>query len=314
MFAIPFFLFICSNPFTWPLMIPYLLHVIYSSAAVDGRLRYRSKYFRALPFWTWFAEYFPAQLHKTHDLPPTRKYIFGYHPHGIISHGAFVAFATEALGFSKKFPGITNSLLTLDSNFKIPLYREYVLAAGMGSVSKGSIKNLLRTGGADGMGMGRGVTIVIGGARESLEAQPGTMKLVLKERLGFVKMAIQAGADLVPVIGFGETDLYDQLNKDEHPWVHKFQLFVLRAMKFTLPFMRGRGVFNYDYGLMPYRRPLNIVVGKPIKVEASGGINGLDAEVVRRVHSQYLEELQRLWETYKDVYMPGRSGEMQLLV
>jgi 2-acylglycerol O-acyltransferase 2 len=97
--------------------------------------------------WSLFASYFPARLHRTQELPPTRKYIFGYHPHGIISMGAFAAFSTEALGFSQLFPGIKNALLTLDSNFRIPIYRDYALAMGLASVSKESCENLLSKGG-----------------------------------------------------------------------------------------------------------------------------------------------------------------------
>ena len=55
----------------------------------------------------------------------------------------------------EKFPGITNSLLTLDSNFRLPLYREYVFSMGVLSVSKESITNILTRGGRNGEGMGR---------------------------------------------------------------------------------------------------------------------------------------------------------------
>jgi 2-acylglycerol O-acyltransferase 2 len=286
--------------------------MLLSKSAIDGRLRPRSERFRRLPVWKFFAEYFPARLHKTHELPPTRKYIFGYHPHGIISHGAFAAFATDGLGFSSKFPGITNSLLTLDSNFRIPLYRDYILALGIQSVSKESIQNILTTGGPNNEGMGRAVTIVIGGARESLEAQPGTMRLVLGRRKGFVKMAMRTGADLVPVLAFGETDLYDQLSGQRHPLLHRAQMWVLRTLKFTLPFLHGRGIFNYDVGLMPYRRPLNIVVGRPIQVRQvrEAEIEGCDVD---RLHEAYVRELERMWEAYRGVFAAGRKGEMRIL-
>ncbi|KAB5563578.1 diacylglycerol acyltransferase-domain-containing protein [Coniochaeta sp. 2T2.1] len=306
------FFFLCAIPLTWPLLIPYLIHVLVSNAASDGKLRFRSERFRRHRMWRLFAGYFPATLHKTEDLPPTRKYIFGYHPHGIISHGAFAAFATEALGFADKFPGITNSLLTLDSNFRIPIYRDYILAMGLRSVSKESIGNILTRGGANGEGMGRAVTIVVGGARESLEAQPGMMRLILKERKGFIKLAVRTGADLVPVLAFGENDLYDQMNPKAHPWLHSVQMFVLRVWKFTLPFLHGRGIFNYDVGLMPYRRPLHVVVGKPIKVQqATGGV--VDPAEVDRLHALYVEELCRIWETYKDVFAKERKEEMRIL-
>ena len=311
------FFFLCANPLMWPILIPYLLHMLLSKSATDGRLRARSERFRRLRVWKYFANYFPAALHKTHELPPTRKYIFGYHPHGIISHGAFAAFATEALGFAEKFPGITNSLLTLDSNFRIPLYRDYILALGIQSVSKESITSILTTGGLDGDGMGRAVTIVIGGARESLEAHPGTMRLVLAQRKGFVKMAMRTGADLVPVLAFGENDLYDQLSSQHHPMLHRLQMWVLRTLKFTLPFLHGRGIFNYDVGLMPYRRPLNIVVGRPIPVRQVGAGEKIEQREVERLHAEYVGELEAMWERYRGTFCSptkkGREVELKIL-
>lgn len=310
--TVSFFFFLCAIPLFWPLVIPYLLHMLLSKAATDGKLRFRSERLRHSRIWHFFADYFPAKLHKTYDLPADRKYIFGYHPHGIISHGAFAAFATEALGFSEKFPGITNSLLTLDNNFRIPVYRDYILSMGLRSVSKESITNILSRGGRDGHGAGRAVTIVIGGARESLEAQPGTLHLVLGERKGFVKVAMRTGADIVPVLAFGENDLYDQVSPKSHPSLHKLQMFVLRTLKFTLPFLHGRGIFNYDVGLMPYRRPLNIVVGKPIRVTKRAE-SELETSEIDSLHALYAKELEKMWERYKEGFAPERSEEMQIL-
>lgn len=79
------FWFTCANFLLWPLLIPYLIHLSMSTAATNGNLSFRSEYLRSLPLWRLFAGYFPAKLHKTYDLPADRKYIFGYHPHGIIS-------------------------------------------------------------------------------------------------------------------------------------------------------------------------------------------------------------------------------------
>ncbi|KAK3936070.1 diacylglycerol acyltransferase-domain-containing protein [Diplogelasinospora grovesii] len=309
--TVSFFFFLCAIPLTWPIVIPYLLHMLLSKAATDGRQRLRSDRFRRSSVWNFFGDYFPAKLHKTHDLPPTRKYIFGYHPHGIISHGAFAAFATEALGFSEKFPGITNSLLTLDSNFRIPIYREYILSMGLRSVSKESITNILTRGGPNNEGMGRAVTIVVGGARESLEAQPGTLHLILGERKGFIKIALRTGADLVPVLAFGENDLYDQVSPKTHPRLHMLQMWVLRTLKFTLPFLHGRGIFNYDVGLMPYRRPLHVVVGKPIKVAQQ--TQNIEQAEIDRLHKLYVEELQKIWDSYKDAFAKDRKEELLII-
>lgn len=76
-----------------------------------------------------------------------------------------------------------------------------MLLHGVCSVSKTSCFNILS------QGPGSAITIVVGGAAESLSAHPGTADLTLKKRFGFIKMAIRAGADLVPVFSFGENDV-----------------------------------------------------------------------------------------------------------
>jgi 2-acylglycerol O-acyltransferase 2 len=310
-----FFLILCAIPVAWPLVIPYLIYILmYSHEATSGTLSRRSPRFRQSKIWSLFASYFSARLHRTVELEPTRKYVFGYHPHGIISHGAFAAFATEALGFSELYPGITNSLLTLDSNFRLPFYRDYLLALGLASVSRESIENLLSKGGVDGAGMGRAVTIVVGGARESLDAKPHTLRLVLNGRKGFVKLAIRTGADLVPILAFGENDLYDQVDNERHAWIYKGQHIVKKAMGFTVPLFHARGVFNYDVGLMPYRRAINIVVGRPIQVVQQGGKEGkVDESYLDEVHARYVAELRRLWDSYKDTFARDRQGELEII-
>lgn len=309
------FFFICAIPLSWPILLPYLLHLLFfSKAATSGTLSRRSEYLRGLKIWSLFAGYFPARLHRTAELPPTRKYIFGYHPHGIISHGAFAAFGTEALGFKELYPGITNTLLTLDTNFRLPIYRDYILALGLASVSKESIENLLSKGGVNGEGMGRAVTIVVGGARESLDARPKSLRLVLKSRKGFIKIAVRQGADLVPVLAFGENELYDQAQAAEHPYIHKTQMLVKKLFGFTVPLFHARGVFNYDVGMMPYRRPVNVVVGKPIQVIQQGSSGGkVDEVYINELHSAYVREVERLWEEYRDVFAKDRTSELEIL-
>lgn len=309
------FFFLCTIPLFWPLLFPYTIYVLLSPAPHSGHLSHRSPFIRSLPIWSLFASYFPARLHRSATLEPTRKYIFGYHPHGIISHGAFAAFATEALGFAQLFPGITNTLLTLDSNFRIPFYRDWALAMGLASVSRESCENILSKGGPNNEGMGRAITIVVGGARESLDAQPHTLRLVLARRKGFVKLAIRTGADLVPVLAFGENDLYDQVTSDSHPLIHKWQLLVKKWVGFTVPLFHARGVFNYDVGLMPYRIPLNIVTGRPIKVvqQQQGSEGGkVDDKYVDEVHALYVAELERIWEEWRERFDVDPKMELKI--
>jgi 2-acylglycerol O-acyltransferase 2 len=156
--------------------------------------------------------------------------------------------------------------------------------------------------------MGRAITIVVGGAAESLDAKPHSLRLVLKRRKGFVKIAIRTGADLVPVLAFGENDIYEQFQPDAHPYIHKFQLILKKVLGFTIPLFHARGIFNYDVGLMPYRKPINIVVGRPITVVRN---EKPAQEEIDRVHGEYVAELERIWDTWKDDFAKGRQEELQ---
>lgn len=142
---------------------------------------------RRLSLWTYFRDFFPIDLLKTSDLDPSNNYIFCCHPHGIFSIGHFATFGTEGTGFSEKYPGITPHLMTLDVNLKAPLLRDYIMAAGVCASSKESCLHCLNSG------PGHSVALVVGGAAESLEARPGSTTLVLKDRRGFVKIALMTG-------------------------------------------------------------------------------------------------------------------------
>lgn len=48
----------------------------------------------------------------------------------------------------------------------------------------------------------------MGGALESLHVTPGTIDIIVKRRQGFVRLAAETGASIVPVISFGENDLF----------------------------------------------------------------------------------------------------------
>nr|GAT53475.1 diacylglycerol o-acyltransferase [Mycena chlorophos] len=276
--AVALFLYLCSYPPLWPLLVVYLIWVNYIDDGPENGTR-SSDWFRSLKLWTYFVDYYPAS-------------------------GALATFATDATGFSKAFPGIKPHLLTLATNFQIPLYRDMLLAMGICSVSKRSCSNILRAG------PGSAITIVVGGATESLSAHPGTADLTLRRRLGFIKMAIRHGADLVPVFSFGENDIYEQMPNEPGTSIYSLQQKFKSVFGFTLPLFHGRGLLNYNLGLMPYRRQIVAVIGRPIRVTQA---DNPTLDEVTAVQKLYIEELERIWNTYKDVFAKSRTRELRVI-
>ncbi|XP_007906824.1 diacylglycerol O-acyltransferase 2 [Callorhinchus milii] len=275
----------------WPLAAVYASWLVldWNTPRQGGR---RSEWVRNWATWRYFRDYFPVRLVKTHNLLPSRNYIFGYHPHGIFCFGAFCNFGTEATGFSTKFPGIRPSLATLAGNFRMPILREYLMSGGIFPVTREAIDFMLSRNGS-----GNAVVIVIGGAAESLECSPGNHVVNLKHRKGFVRIALQNGADLVPVYSFGENEVYKQIIFSEDGLLRAVQRKFQKLIGFAPCLFRGRGFFSDDsWGLVPYGKPINTVVGEPITVPK---IENPSQEEVDIYHGMYIQSLIKLFDRYK---------------
>ncbi|XP_062408429.1 2-acylglycerol O-acyltransferase 1-like isoform X2 [Sardina pilchardus] len=268
------------------------LYLDWETPQTGGR---RSPWIRSWPIWRHFRDYFPIQ---TCDLEPDTHYLFGFHPHGILVAGAFGNFCTEYTGFRKLFPGMTPYLHVLPVWFRFPFFREYLMSSGVVSCSKKSLMHVLSQKGGGNVSI-----IVIGGAAESLEARPGSLILETLNRKGFIRIALKCGAHLVPVFSFGENELFEQLQNPPGSLVRRFQEGLRKTVGFSLPLFHGRGVFQYSYGIIPYRRAIYTVVGRPIPVQMSVCAS---AEEVDQLHARYLEALSQLFEEHK-----GQHGIQQ---
>lgn len=66
---------------------------------------------------------------------------------------------------------------------------------------------------------------------------------------------------LVPVFSFGENDLFEQVRNPKGSWLRQLQHRLQQIMGISLPLFHARGIFQYSFGLIPYRRPI-CTVGK----------------------------------------------------
>ncbi|XP_061004305.1 2-acylglycerol O-acyltransferase 2-like [Dama dama] len=258
---------------------------------------------RSWILWKYMKDYFPISLVKTAELDPSRNYLAAYHPHGIMGIGTVTNLCTEATGFSSIFPGIRPHLMTLNMFFQVPFIRDYIMLGGLVSADKESAAHILsREGGGNLLG------IVVGGVQESLDARPGAYKLVLRNRKGFIRLALMHGAALVPIFSFGENDMFDQIENSPGSWLRWFQEQILKIVGASIPLFYGHGVFQYSFGLMPYCRPINTVVGKPIEVQKTPHPS---QEEVDRLHQLYMKELENLFEAHKLKYNVPRDKHLE---
>lgn len=225
----------------------------------------RSQWFRSLTIWRYFGEYFPVDLVKTVDLDANQNYVFAMFPHGVLSCSAFFNFNTNYSKWKTLFPGIRSKLMTLDFHFYVPLFREMVMAWGMGSCSARSIKKLLLQSNdinneenKDGY-TSNAVMIFVGGAQEAVYCHPRNYTVVLKKRKGFIKMAMITGSSIVPCVSFNEVDVFDQPANPPGSLMRKFQDYIRGITGVTPVLFNGRGFFQYTFGWLPKRRAITTV-------------------------------------------------------
>lgn len=211
-------------------------------------------------------------------------------------------FCTSHSKWSTFYPGTRPKLATIGLNTLLPVIRELFLSVGICSVSANSLTVLLSQSNdpadksnQDGY-TSNAVAVVVGGVREQRNCTyPNTYKFVLKTRRGFVRIAIQTGASLVPAISFGENDYYSFTDYKPN-WLRRF--FKNADNWPSIPL--GRGLLQYNFGILPRRHPITTVIGAPIHVEK---ISNPTIEDIFKIHELFCTRIVELFEEHKRKYV-----------
>lgn len=275
--------------------ILYVVHVLYTRNRCNtGGQRidavYKSK------FYTYLAAYFPIKFRHTASfkLSPQNNYILAYHPHGISSFGAVAAFATNGLSFNYLFPDIRSVFMVHESCFTTPVLREVFATRGDCSVNSRSIDYMLtrRT-------TGNLLCLVTGGLAEADLSHKQKLKLVLANRKGFVKKALMHGAHLVPCLAFGENSVFDKIDLKPGSLSHKLERGFYRIFGFTHPVYNGHSVISENLpGVMPYKKPITLVMGDPIAVEK---VSEPTSEDIDKLHALYVAKIEAMYKANSDL-------------
>ncbi|XP_023411594.2 LOW QUALITY PROTEIN: 2-acylglycerol O-acyltransferase 1 [Loxodonta africana] len=143
-------------------------------------------------------------------------------------------------------------------------------------------------------GGGQVAVLAVGGPLEALEAKPGEPILRIRNQKGFIKLALEHGASLVPVFSFGENELFQQIPNPRGSWLRAAQEALQSLLRVALPLFYGR------WGLLlPFRTPVHTVVGAPIPVQLTPWPSQAQVD---SLHALYVERLMQLFEEHKARY------------
>ncbi|KAJ3695657.1 hypothetical protein LUZ60_001034 [Juncus effusus] len=231
--------------------------------------------------------YFPITVHLEDEqaFDPAQAYVFGFEPHTIFALGAWALTDRAGLIPLPKIKFLAASIV-----FHIPFLRQIWTWLGLVPVSKKSFyKNLAA---------GCSCITVPGGMQEMLHLDHNSEVAFLKSRKGFVKIAIETGCPLVPVFSFGQSQAYKW-------WKPSGKIFYKIYKIIHYPVIISWGRFGTP---IPFRVPMNIVIGKPIHVTKN---TAPSIDEVNEVHAKFVAAMQELFEKNKTRF---GSEKLQLRV
>ncbi|CAI5535661.1 unnamed protein product [Closterium sp. Naga37s-1] len=213
--------------------------------------------------------HFPVRLlfHDRSAVTFGEPYVIAVEPHSVlpVGLGAFMCHPLAAGGVA----GATSAI------FRVPLLRQCWQWARLAPATRPVLSSVLQRG--------RPVIIVPGGVQECLFMAPGKEVVFVRQRFGFIRLALQHGVPLLPCFAFGQTSAY-RWWRPEGAWYR----WVARRIGFA-PI-----VFWGMWGSpIPFRTPLTIAIGTPIG-QGDPEPNP-SKERVAAVHAEYVRALERLF-------------------
>uniref|UniRef100_K3X4P9 Acyltransferase n=1 Tax=Globisporangium ultimum (strain ATCC 200006 / CBS 805.95 / DAOM BR144) TaxID=431595 RepID=K3X4P9_GLOUD len=248
---------------------------------------------RTSKMWLLNANYVGIKIFREQALDASKRYIFGFHPHGII---ILSRIATYGGTWEAVFPKIVTRALGASSIFAVPLARELCLWLGVVDASRSTADKVLKNN--------YSICVYPGGVPEIFLVDPKSKDntIVLKNRLGFVKLAIRHGAELVPTFVFGEKWFFNVWNPPK-----SVISFFRKVLKIPVIVFWGR--FMWVPKRLPEGKTFGVVYGKPIPTVQK---DEPTEEDIRTVHTLYVAEIERLFEQYKAKF--GYDADEKLVI
>jgi 2-acylglycerol O-acyltransferase 2 len=254
------------------------------------------EWFLYSPFVDWVLRYHDATVVRLGPPPdPTKRYLFTMYPHGL--YGVCRAFSGGVDCWRHIFPGITARWGSFGMAFYWPGVREFSLSCGCLDASKPILQKAIKRG--------ENVFLLPGGIAEMMltDETSTVTKLVMKERKGFVRLAVENGMYVVPGFCFGEKRIHKTVHFPDS--IKKF----LRRFGLAGTILKGRG-FSF-LGFLGVK--LGYVYCEPIRVKRLAPSDaGYEAEV-NRVHREVVSAVERVFVEYKEAFGYGEEETLELV-
>jgi 2-acylglycerol O-acyltransferase 2 len=202
--------------------------------------------------------------------PPPPSCLFIWQPHGLIS----VSSVMFNGGLCKHPNYRANHAVTLPFYHYFPVIGDIMRHLGSIPSDSGSITKTLRKG--------ESVSVMLGGVREMMDARGTHMKLYVRKRTGIFRIALETGTPLVPVLTYGENEMFP---RSDEWWASAVNqtLHTYAGMAVGIPTWKAlQNWFELSYKPL---KPIVTHVGSPIP--ATGDISSLRTTYIKAVEALF---------------------------
>jgi 1-acyl-sn-glycerol-3-phosphate acyltransferase len=206
---------------------------------------------------------------------PEGPLLYIAHPHGLFSMAPFFHWVANLT----QWPAEKKVRIAIHSIFfRIPIVRELCESVGAIEATEDEIRAVLEGG--------ESVAILTGGVREISMTEPGRVVLNLKKRRGFAKIAKELGVPIVPVLTFGENELFPPI---QGFWTDVVQGYLRAWLGIAIPIPTFASIRNW-YGLVrgPLPAKVETWIGTPIQTKKSS-IHLIRTQVIAGFEEIYRE-------------------------
>ena len=208
------------------------------------------------------------------------KAIYCWHPHGLFAISPFIHCC-----FSITSWNIPVSLASHSFVSSIPLIGFFLIKNKIIPVNEEVIKLELDRN--------RSICLVPGGVRESFEITKKKLRLVLKNRKGMFRIAIDQQVPLVPILVFGENDLFTPIDSQWHKYL---QEKIESVLSFQFPIPSWNSVKKWFTLLnKPFDIPIETFIGEPLYPEKDDTINTLKEKYINALNALYSKHKPEDW-------------------
>ena len=213
--------------------------------------------------------------------------IYVFHPHSIFAVSQLLHTGTTITDWpDKNTKAVSHSYI-----FNIPLVKDFVNSMCISS-EYSIMKDTLKRGSS--------ISVSLGGMSESEYLNENTLTFIVKKRKGIFKMALETGVPIIPVITYGETNIF---KNGKYTFIEYINYIL--GIHLSLPTLQS--LYNW---FIIYKRPLDTkiktYIGEPVDVEQ---IDNPSKRDIREVRKRYIHALRELYTKTH----PPQYTELQII-